>query len=92
MASVTAPVDGRPQFDPATVWAANAMSGRWITDGVETMTPGGKYILANSWPKPKANGFSSSVTPRPPMSGLASSPTPEPRPMTPARAIWPNLP
>jgi hypothetical protein len=85
MASVTAPIDGRPQFDMATVWAANAMAGRWITDGVETVTPGGQYILKNSWPKPKPTpGFSGAIA--------ASAAATETKPMTPARALWPNLP
>jgi hypothetical protein len=84
----TVPTDGRPQFDPSTVWVANAMAGRWITDGVETMTPGGKYILQNSWPKPRPStgGFS----------GVAASLTaPEsvgPKSSAGARAIWPTLP
>ena len=84
----TVPVDGRPQFDPTTVWTFNAMLGRPITTGVETMTPGGKYILQNSWPKPKTINDTRSAG----FSGLASAPTPEPRPMTPGRALWPNLP
>jgi hypothetical protein len=82
----TAPVDGRPQFDPATVMIANAQLGRWpLTAGVETVTPGGSYILKNSWPTPPTtnSNFSSSV---------AASPAPaDTKPRTAASALWPNL-
>ena len=85
--NISVPQDGRAQYDPATVWTVNAMAGRWITAGVETMTPGGKYILANSCPKPPPtnSNFSSAVA--------ASQPAPAtaPRSSAAARAIWPNL-
>ena len=82
----TVPVDGRPQFDPATVMVANYSLGRWpLTAGVETVTPGGSYILKNSWPTPPTtnSNFSSSVA--------ASTPEAKPRPSG-ARALWPHLP
>jgi hypothetical protein len=90
------PTVRRPQFDPSVVWTVNAVSGRWpLTAGVETVTPDGKYILANSWPKPKANGFS--ATPRNPgrsdFSPLTAAAAPEgPKSSLGARAVWPNLP
>jgi hypothetical protein len=82
----TVPVDGRPQFVPATVMVANHSLGRWpLTAGVETVTPGGSYILKNSWPTPPTtnSNFSSSVA--------ASTPEAKPRPSG-ARALWPHLP
>jgi hypothetical protein len=81
----TVPTDGRPQFDPSTVMIANASLGRPLTAGVETVTPWGSYILANTWPKPRPSQPTSGF------SGLASSPAAEPRPMTPGRALWPHL-
>jgi hypothetical protein len=83
----TVPVDGRPQFDPATVMLANYSLGRWpLTAGVETVTSGGKYILKNSWPTPPTtnSNFSSSVA--------ASQVLPDTKPRTAASALWPNLP
>jgi hypothetical protein len=85
MANINVPVDGRPQFDPSVVWTVNAMNGRWITEGVETMTPGGKYILKNTWPKPAPTpGFSGAVA--------ASHAATEAKPLSPAKALWPHLP
>ena len=84
----TVPIDGRPQFDPATVMLANYSLGRWpLTAGVETVTPGGSYILKNSWPPaPRASvGGNSPARPvevpdaAPKLSSEAS------------RALWPNL-
>jgi hypothetical protein len=72
------------------VMIANASLGRWpLTAGVATVTPGGKYILANSWPQPKVSGGGgggfSSLT--------ASQAAPEvPKSSAGARSIWPNLP
>jgi hypothetical protein len=84
------PVDGRPQFDPATVMVANALMGRWLTDGVETVTPGGQYILKNTWPAPKASVGFSGTPAASTLEGKGASKNID-RPMTPARAIWPNL-
>jgi hypothetical protein len=84
----TVPIDGRPQFDPATVMLANYSLGRWpLTAGVETVTPGGSYILKNSWPPaPRASvGGNSPAMPvevpdaAPKLSSEAS------------RALWPSL-
>ena len=83
------PTDGRVQWDPTTIHITNAMMGRWpLTAGVEQVTPDGKYILQNSWPKPPItnSNFSSSVA--------ASQTAPDvaaPRSSAAARAIWPNL-
>ena len=88
MATMTVPTDGRPQFDPSTVMISNALAGRWLTAGVETVTPGGKYILRNSWPPaPRASGggFSSAVA------AAQAAPDGGPRSGAAARAVWPNL-
>ena len=87
--NISVPQDGRPQFDPTTVMVTNALMGRWpLTAGVETVTPGGKYILKNSWPKPPAtnSNFSSSTA------ASTSAPEAAPKSSAAARAIWPNLP
>jgi hypothetical protein len=87
MPNLTIPVDGRPQFDPGTVMLANYSLGRWpLTAGVETVTPGGSYILKNSWPTPPItnSNFSSSVA-----ASVAPAGT---KPRTAAQALWPNLP
>ena len=52
------PIDGRPQFSPSVVATVNALMGRMPLADVETVTPGGSYILKNTWPTPKANGYS----------------------------------
>jgi hypothetical protein len=85
MANINVPVDGRKQWPAATIWAANAMMGRWITDGVEEVVPGGDYILKNSWPTPPTtnSNFSSSVA--------ASQVAPDVAPKSAAHALWPNL-
>ena len=88
MPNISVPVDGRAQFDPAAVMMANASMGRWpLTTGVDTVTPGGSYILKNSWPPaPRASvGGNSPARPvempdaAPKLSSEAS------------RALWPNL-
>jgi hypothetical protein len=86
--NISVPRDDRKQWPAATIWAANAMMGRWLTDGVETVAPGGAYILKNSWPTlPATNSnFSSSVA--------ASQAVPDVPPKsssTAARALWPAL-
>ena len=87
--NINVPVDGRMQFEPATVKVTNAVAGRWLTAGVETVTPGGKYILKNSWPPaPRASGgggFSSAVA------ATQAAPDAGPRSGAAARAVWPNL-
>jgi hypothetical protein len=85
----TVPVDGRPQFDPVTIWLTNAAAGRWLTTGVEKMTVGGKYILQNTWPTPKPSAPSSGG-----FSGLAATaeaPAEVPKSSPQARAVWPQL-
>ena len=84
--NISVPQDGRPQFDPTTVMITNASMGRWLTDGVETVTPGGKYILQDTWPKPPAtnSNFSSAVA-------ASSAPEAAPKSSVAARSIWPNL-
>jgi len=81
------PTDGRVQWDPATIMMANASLGRWpLTAGVETVTPDGKYILANSWPPAPRSPTTS-------FSGAVAVPQPEaaPKSSVAARSIWPNL-
>jgi hypothetical protein len=82
---ISVPRDGRPQFNPTTVMVTNALMGRWLTAGVETVVPGGRYILSGSWPTPPTtnSNFSSSVA--------ASTPEAKPR-RSAASALWPNLP
>jgi hypothetical protein len=85
--NISVPQDGRVQWDPTTIHITNAMMGRWpLTAGVEQVTPDGKYILQNSWPKaPITNSnFSSAVA--------ASTSPPEPKPRSPGHALWPDLP
>jgi hypothetical protein len=83
--NISVPQDGRPQFNPATVMIANASMGRWPTAGVETVVPGGNYILKGTWPTPPTtnSNFSSSVA--------ASQVAPEAKPRSAASALWPNL-
>jgi hypothetical protein len=88
MANVSVPIDGRPQFDPSTVMISNALAGRWLTAGVETVTPGGKYILRNSWPPaPRASGGGNSPA-RPVEVPDAAAPKLSSEA---SRALWPNL-
>ena len=84
----TVPIDGRPQFDPATVMLANYSLGRWpLTAGVETVTPGGSYILKNSWPPaPRASVGGNSPARPVEMPDAAPKLSSEA-----ARALWPNL-
>ena len=85
----TVPIDGRRQFSTTDVILGNVSLGRAPFAGVEQIGPD-RYVLANSWPTPRASGYS--ATPISPSGGWASSPAPAPKPMTPARALWPNLP
>ena len=84
------PVDGRPQFDLASLVIANHALGRPPLAGVETTTLDGRYILKNSWPPPRpsdpwAGGGFSSLT-------AASKAQPEaPKSSAGALALWPNL-
>jgi hypothetical protein len=84
---ISVPRDGRAQWDPSTIMVTNAMMGRWpLTAGVETVTPDGKYILANSWPpapRSPSSGFSGAVAAPQPETATKSSVA--------ARSIWPNL-
>jgi hypothetical protein len=85
----TVPVDGRAQFDPSTIMVVNAQLGRWpLTAGVETVTPGGSYILRNSWPPaPTTNRWSGGG-----MSSRAVEPeTPKTGSTRAASALWPHL-
>jgi len=51
MASVTAPVDGRPQFSFMGLAVANAVYGRQSLADVQQIGPD-RYILPNAWPTP----------------------------------------
>jgi hypothetical protein len=78
----TTPVDGRRQFSQTEVILGNVALGRAPMAGVQQIGPD-RYVLAGSWP-----------TPRPVSSGPVSGPVSsasDDRPMTPARALWPNL-
>jgi hypothetical protein len=79
---VSVPVDGRPQYSLAEVVIGNADLGRAPMAGVEQVTPSGRYILAGSWPTPKANWMDG------PSGPVA---VPEVKAKSPASAIWPNL-
>jgi hypothetical protein len=88
----TVPFDGRPQFDPSVVWTVNALAGRWpLTAGVETVTPDGKYILANSWPKPRPSMTTGASSSQSDFSPLTAAAAPSPASSAQARAIWPQL-
>jgi len=85
MANMSVPVDGRRQFSATEVMLGNYSLGRPLMAGVEPIG-GDRYVVSGSWPAPKAaTGFSGATV----ASGM--SPAPD-RPMTPGRAIWPNLP
>jgi hypothetical protein len=79
--AVTVPIDGRPQFSLADV-AVNVGMGRRSFDAFEQVGPD-RYVLAGQWPKP---------APTPSGAIAASAAATEAKPMTPARALWPNLP
>jgi hypothetical protein len=68
------------------VMIANASLGRWpLTAGVETIVPGGKYILTNSWPPAPRSPPTS-------FSGAVAASQPEvPRSSAAARSLWPAL-
>jgi hypothetical protein len=85
MASVTAPVDGRPQFSFMGLAVANHVYGWPSLAEVQQIGPD-RYILPNAWPTPRASGggFSSAVA--------ATQAAPEAKPRTPGQALWPNLP
>ena len=86
--NISVPRDGRPQWDPATIMMANASLGRWpLTAGVETVTPGGSYILANSWPAPARTSFSGPTA----VSTIVDTPPDAVASKTAARPLWPNL-
>jgi len=85
--NISVPNDGRPQFDPSVVMITNALAGRSLTAGVETVTPDGRYILANTWPQPRPSGGGGGFS-----SLAASQAAPETKPRTAASALWPNLP
>ena len=88
----TVPVDGRMQFPMATVVMTNVSLGRAPFAGVEPVGYGtDRYMVTGSWPKPAPSPISQ-TTNGPSFSGLTSSSAPAPRPMTPARALWPDLP
>jgi hypothetical protein len=89
MANISVPRDGRAQFDPATVMVTNALMGRWVTAGVETMTPGGSYILKNSWPPSPPMSPSRPAGPVIPSAPSSSSDQEAPR--NAAHALWPDL-
>jgi hypothetical protein len=76
------PIDGRPQFPMLPVVLANHDLGRPLFAGVETVTPGGHYILANSWPAPRTTS---------PSPAMPAQQAPDSRPKTAAAALWPNL-
>jgi hypothetical protein len=77
------PIDGRKQHEKWIVEVVNAMNGREPTAGVAEVVPGGNYIL-DKWPAPSRASYGSGQT-LPPL-----EPEPE-KPMTPGRALWPNL-
>jgi hypothetical protein len=80
----TVPVDGRAQYDLATLLMAGHALGRLPFADVETVTPGGSYILKNSWPASSRVKFD----------GPPTAPAPNAAPKTStraARAIWPDL-
>ena len=89
MATVIAPRDGRAQYSLADVVMANASLSRWPFAGVETVTPGGSYILKNSWPPaPRASVGGNS----PAMPVEVPDAAPKLRASSEAsRALWPNL-
>jgi hypothetical protein len=92
MANINVPVDGRAQFPMATVVMANVSLGRAPFAGVEPVGYGTDlYRVTGSWPKPAPSPISQ-TTSGPSFSGLTSSSAPAPRSMTPARALWPQLP
>jgi hypothetical protein len=84
---ISVPRDGRRQWDPSTIVAANAMMGRWVTDGVETVTPGGSYILKNSWP-PAPRASVGGNSPARPVEVPDAAPKLSPEA---SRALWPHL-
>jgi hypothetical protein len=86
MPNLVAPVDGRRQFSLVDV-AVNVGMGRRPFAVFEQVGPD-RYVLAGQWPTPRP----SQPTSGPSSSGLASSPAPAPKPMTPGRALWPDLP
>jgi len=78
MASVTAPIDGRPQYSFTTLAIANASLGRPLLAGAEQVGPD-RFVLANSWPKPRPTPISQITGETAAgFSGLTS-------------ALWPNL-
>jgi len=93
MATMTVPTDPRPQFDAGTVQMVNLMMGRAPMTDVAFVVPGGKVILANSYPPSRPSGpsgggggFSAGLA--------ASQAVPEvaaPRSSAGALALWPNL-
>jgi hypothetical protein len=83
MAMITAPVDGRPQFTTVGLALSSVTGGPGLAD-VQQIAPD-RYILPNAWPKPRPTpGFSGAIA--------ASAAATETKPMTPAKALWPNLP
>jgi hypothetical protein len=77
------PVDGRPQFTTIGLALSSVTGGPGLGD-VQQILPGmDRYVVTNAWPKPR---------PTPSGAVAASAAATEKRPMTPGRAIWPNLP
>jgi hypothetical protein len=87
MPNLTAPVDGRLQFNFATAAVANASLGRMPWDGIEQVGPDA-YVVRGSWPTPKptpVSSFSSAVA-------ASSAPDTAPKSSAAARSLWPALP
>jgi hypothetical protein len=82
MATITAPIDGRPQYPKLYVELVNAMNGREPTFGVQQQV-GDRYIL-EKWPAPSRASYGGSSA------GPVEVPVPE-APRSAAQAIWPNL-
>jgi hypothetical protein len=83
MARLNVPQDGRPQFTTVGL-ALSSVTGGPGLDDVQRIAPD-RYILPNAWPKAAPTpGFSGAIA--------ASAAATETKPMTPAKALWPNLP
>jgi hypothetical protein len=78
----TIPTDGRPQFSGLDVALFNAARGQMPLAGMSQIGPD-RYVLAGTFPRP-------SPTPRAFSPAVAA--TADAGPMTPARALWPDLP